>query len=192
MRIFLVRHGESVSDVENRYGGSYDDNLTERGRSQAKKLAVRLSRKGIEVIYTSNLNRAKETAQLLGKALDRPVKPLESVRERNAYGVLTGMKKDEAAKKYPKEAELLKSYKNTVQGGEGYETFKARILFSLENMAKSGHQSIAIVTHGGPISCIFRELFKKELRRIGDCAFFEVHYENGFRLVDMDNAELEK
>ena len=193
MKIILIRHGESTSDTENRYGGSFDDHLTSKGRNQAAKLAEKISRKGIEAIYTSNLLRAMETAQILGKKLDRHVNQLESVRERNSYGHLTGMKKDEAKAKFPKDVELLNKYTNTVAGGELYETFKARILFSLDNLTKTSHSSIAIVTHGGPIACIFRELLKLgEFKNIGDCAFFEIIYDGKYKLMTIENADLEK
>ncbi len=192
MRIILIRHGESLSDIENRYGGSYDDALTSKGEAQARKLSEKVSRKGIEIIYSSNLSRARGTAEIIGKHLDRPVQTLESVRERNFYGVLTGLKKDEAVKKFPKEVEKLSSYKNTVKAGETYDEFKTRILFSVENIAKSSHKIVAIVTHGGPISCVMRELLKVgEFKKIGDCAFFEIIYDGKYRLLDYNNAEFE-
>jgi broad specificity phosphatase PhoE len=192
MRIILVRHGESTSDTEKRYGGSYDDHLTEKGKNQARKLAEKISRKGIEIVYASTLMRAAETAEILGKKLDRPLHPVESFRERNTYGFMTGMKKTDAAKNYPKDVALLSNYKNTVKDAESYEEFKARILFSLDNIAKSGNKSVAIVTHGGPISCIFREIFRKEFAKIGDCAFFEIVYDGRYNFVFMDNAEFKQ
>src|SRR3989344_1640939 len=191
MKITLIRHGESAHDTENRYGGSYNDSLTDKGRHQAKEVSERLSRKGIEVVYSSTLNRAKETAEIIAKKLDRSVQQVESFRERNFYGVLTGMKRDDAAVKFPKEVALVGSYKNTIKGGEDYESFRSRVLFSFENIARSGHKSVAIVTHGGPISCIVREVLKLgEFKRIGDCAFLEISYDGKYKLGIMDNAEI--
>ena len=192
MRIILIRHGESVSDIENRYGGSYDDALTEKGKGQARKLSEKVSRKGIEIVYSSNLARARETAEILGKHLDRPVQTIESMRERNFYGVLTGLKKEEAAKKFPEEVKKLTLYRNTIHSGETYDEFRTRVLFSLENIAKGNHRIVAIVTHGGPISCIVRELLKLgEFKKIGDCAYFDINYDGKYRLIAYDNAEFE-
>ena len=51
MKIFLIRHGETTSDVEDRYGGDYDDHLTEKGEQQSEELAEILKDKNIQVIF---------------------------------------------------------------------------------------------------------------------------------------------
>jgi broad specificity phosphatase PhoE len=193
MRIILIRHGESVSDVENRYGGAFDDKLTAKGEAQARKLSEKVSRKGIEIIYSSNLSRARETAEIIGKHLDRPIQSIESMRERNFYGILTGLRKDEAAKKFPEEVKKLTLYRNTIHSGETYDEFRTRIIFSIDNISRGNHKIVAIVTHGGPISCIVRELLKLgEFKKIGDCAYFDINYDGKYRLVGYENAEFEK
>src|SRR3989338_5952122 len=120
MIIFLIRHGETTGDVENRYGGDYDDHLTKKGGAQAKELAKKMRDKGIERIFASPLIRARETAEILGKALHAPVETTDNIRERNLYGIATGMTKEETKKKHPEIAEQLKDYKNTIKGGEPY------------------------------------------------------------------------
>ncbi len=191
MKIFLVRHGESTGDIERRYGGDYDDHLTDRGRRQTKKLVIRLSRKGIQKIFSSPRLRAKETAEILSKDLDRELEVVNDLRERNFYGILTGMKKSTAKKKYPDEIKKLKSYKNTIEGAEDYGSFKKRVIEAFSNIAASDLRFVAVVTHGGPISCFFREVLKKgEFKNIDDCAFFEIEYDGKFKLIEMSGAEL--
>ncbi len=191
MKIFLVRHGETAGDVENRYGGDYDDHLTKKGESQAKTLAKKLEGRGIEKIFTSPRFRAKETAHILGKELDVSVEVIDSIRERNFYGILTGMKKEEARKKHLEMAEQLKNYRNTIKGAEPYEHFRQRILKAFSELTKSKYKTIAIVTHGGPISCIFRELLKIEIKKMADCAVFELRSEKGkLNLIKTGEAEL--
>ena len=87
MKIYLVRHGETTADVEDRYGGDYDDHLTEKGTKQAKDLAKVLSGKGIELIYHSPKIRAVETAQIVAAELKVPLFVMENFRERNNFGV---------------------------------------------------------------------------------------------------------
>jgi broad specificity phosphatase PhoE len=65
MKIYLIRHGETTGDVEDRYGGDYDDHLTSKGKDQAKKLAEKIKDFGIERIFTSPRIRAKETSEIL-------------------------------------------------------------------------------------------------------------------------------
>jgi len=175
MKIYLIRHGESTSDVENRYGGDYDDYLTENGKAQARKLADELAGKGIEIIFLSPRHRAKETAQILKEKLKCELKFVDDIRERNNYGILTGMKKSEAKEKYPDQVELLKSTYNTVKDGESYEHFKGRIISSFNKIISSKYKTIAIVTHGGPIRCIFREILRLgEIKELKDCHVFEL------------------
>ena len=193
MKIFLVRHGESVSDIEDRYGGSYDDHLTRTGIEQAKELAVKLSEKNIEMIFSSPLFRARETAEIIKEVVGCEIKTVAALGERNRYAHLTGTKKVLAKIRHPDEVAKLKSYEGCVEGGETYGEFRKRIIVAFDEIANFGPDSVTVVTHGGPISCIFRELLKDEFERLGHCAVFEIVKEKGtFRLLDMENAELEE
>jgi len=192
MKIFLCRHGQTIGDIEDRYGGDYDDSLTEQGISQVKGLANKLKGEGIEIIFSSPLKRAKETSEILSCFLGCAFDVVNGIKERNGYGVLTGMIRGEAKEKYPVEVGLLKDYRNTIEGAETYGHFTERIKKSFLNIAKQGFNNIVIVSHGGPIRCLFREFFKwGELKELGDCAFFEIMKgEDGFKLVSVDNATL--
>ncbi len=192
MTIYLIRHGESTSDVEDRYGGVYDDHLTEKGREQARILGKDLTDKGIEVVFTSPYLRAFEAAQELHRILDCRIIKNADIRERNTYGILSGMEKSEAVKKHPELIPLLVNYQNTVPSGEEYKDFAGRIKKAWQEITHSGHKTIGIITHGGPIRCIFREIFKKgEIGRLGDCAVFELSDELGsWEVISVRNAEL--
>lgn len=69
MSICIMRHGETTSDVENRYGGDLDDHLTAKGITQAREAAVKLTHYGMQAIFASSRIRAKETAEILKGAL---------------------------------------------------------------------------------------------------------------------------
>jgi len=142
-------------------------------------LANKLVGKGIEIIYTSPRIRARETAKILQERLNCPVELVEGIRERNHYGILTGMVKSEAKKRYPKFVELLRDYRNTIKGAEGYKPFLKRVSLALDRLAKSDRETIAIVTHGGPIRVIFREILKQGEIDIKDCAFAELENVEG-------------
>src|SRR5437588_221264 len=96
MKIFLVRHGESVDDIEDCYGGIADFPLTDSGRSTAEELANKLANSGIQVLYTSPYKRAHETATYICKTLDCEARIIDDLRERNSYGVLSGVNKAKA------------------------------------------------------------------------------------------------
>ncbi len=192
MRIFLIRHGESTSDVEERYGGHYDDHLTGKGKNQARKVAKKLAGKGIEIIFTSPFHRAKETSDILAKEWNCPVKVVEDLKERNRYAHLTGMKKSAAAKRHGHHVAKLKTYLHNVDGGENYGPFKKRIEKAFAEISNSPRKTIAIVCHGGPIGCIMRELMGRETKYIGKCAVFELEKNEKLKLIRVENAGLEK
>ena len=113
MKIYLIRHGQTTGDVENRYGGDYDDSLTELGVKQSEEVAEKLRNKGIKKIYCSTRKRARETAEILCKKINAQLNFVGDLRERNNYGIVTGMIKEEAKKKHPKEVEKLEKNMET-------------------------------------------------------------------------------
>ncbi|MBI4163728.1 MAG: histidine phosphatase family protein [Candidatus Aenigmarchaeota archaeon] len=195
MKIYLIRHGETTGDVENRYGGDYDDHLSTTGKIQCEALAKKLKNKNIGIIYHSPKIRAKETAEILNKSLKVNIEPVADLRERNNYGILTGLVKTEAKKNYPEEVAKLEKDKlhHAVKNSEDYNSFKKRVISTFQKIISGKHSVIAIISHGGPISCIFREFGFGEFERLGDCAVLELENVNGkLELVKMENAVLKK
>jgi broad specificity phosphatase PhoE len=171
MKIYLIRHGQTTGDLEDRYGGDYDDHLTEEGKKQAEELAVELALRGIEIIFCSSLVRAQETAQIVNNKLSVTVETIPELKERNQYGILTGMIKAEAKEKHPEVAQEVKDYKNTIEGAENYEDFKGRVKGAFERVKGSGKEVVAVITHGGQIRTIFREILNFGEIDVTDCAF---------------------
>ena len=176
MKIFFIRHGETTGDIENRYGGTYDDHLSGKGSEQSKAVAQALKCSGVEIIFASSLIRAQETSKIISEALTCEIKIVPNLRERNQYSFLSGMVKQEAQQKYPKEVELLKSRFNTIDGAESYDDFSKRISEVFATLVRDSlHTSIALVSHGGPLRVLFRDILKwGELKEIGDCSFVEL------------------
>ncbi len=176
----MIRHGQTTSDVEDRYGGDYDDHLTDLGIRESKELADKVKDFGIEIIFASPRIRARETAKILQGKLGVEIETTPDLRERNQYGILSGMKKDEAKGKYPEMVEKLKDRFNTIEGAEDYESFRKRIIRGFNKVAKSDYKVVAVVTHGGPIRRIFGEILKMEKKwEIDDCGWFEIDYLKG-------------
>lgn len=171
MIIYLTRHGQTTGDIENRYGGDYDDHLTDTGKQQSSQLAEQLSDKGIELLFASPRIRAKETATVIAERLGLTAKTLEDFRERNGYGILTGMTKEEASQNHPDQVEILKDVHATVEGAEEYKPFQQRITNALDTISQEQADKIAVVTHGGPIRLIFRDILKLGEIDVDDCAF---------------------
>jgi broad specificity phosphatase PhoE len=194
MKIYLIRHGETTGDIEDRYGGDYDDNLTAKGMKESEELAKKLKDKDIQIVYVSPRIRAIETASIVNKSLNVKLKIIDGLRERNNYGILTGLIKSEAKQRHPEEVKELETGMNhKVKNSENYEPFKKRIVKSFEEIVKnSEYQTIAIITHGGPIRCIIREVLRVgELAEINDCAIITIHSKkDGLSIIDLDGAVL--
>lgn len=185
MIIYLIRHGETTGDIEDRYGGDYDDHLTENGQRQATQLADRLSGSGIESLFTSPRFRARETAAVIAEKLGLSAKEIDDLRECNRYGILTGMTKAEALKKYPDQVESLKDMRASAEGGEAYTAFRQRIINALDAITRESADKVAVVTHGGPIRVVFREVLDRGEIDVSDCGFAVLEAKNGnFRLVE--------
>ncbi len=169
MKVLFIRHGESEDDVENRYGGWADFPLTDKGRAQISDQVVNLQSLGVnfEKIFTSPLVRALQSAKLLSIQMRIPYEILEYVKERNTYGILTGMRKSYAKQKYPDQVELLDDDKY-VDGSERYEDLTARVKKSVSLINQSGYNNVIVITHGNYLKCLFAEVFKKELTRKDD------------------------
>lgn len=173
MKIYLIRHGQTTGDVEDRYGGAYDDELTVEGKTQAQELADELNDSGIQILFCSPLKRAQQTAEILKARLGCEIKTIHDLRERNKNGILTGMRKIKAQTKHPQLVEILKDYRSQIEGAEAQDDFAERIkkVFT-EIVSNSNYSTIGIVTHGMPFWVIFGDLLNDNgIVKIGDCAY---------------------
>ena len=111
IKLILVRHGQSMWNLENRFTGWTDVELSEQGIKEAKEAGKVLKEKGFgfDVAYTSVLKRANDTLGYILEELgeqDIPVKKSWRLNERH-YGALQGLNKDETREKYGEEQVLL-------------------------------------------------------------------------------------
>lgn len=173
MKIYLIRHGQTTGDVEDRYGGAYDDELTDKGKAQAQELANKLSDSDIQIIFCSPLKRAQQTAEILKAKLGCEIKTINDLRERNKNGILTGMTKDEAKTKYPELVEELKDYRSQIEGAESQDDFAERIKKAFtEIISNKNYSTIGIVTHGMPFWVIFGDILNNNgIVKLADCAY---------------------
>lgn len=166
MKIYLVRHGESVDDVEDSYGGIADFPLTEEGQRTAQELCSELTEAGIEVLYSSPYKRAQETAFVISQVIKCEIRTVYNLRERNSYGVLSGVNKAKAkeifGEVYNKITGKVGDYYSDelVIGAEGRADFDERVKNGFEEIIKDAepYEVIGIVTHGNVTRSIYRNL----------------------------------
>lgn len=183
-RLFLIRHGEIRQHKEKIFLGQTDVPLSEKGREQAKNTAEELRRDGVSVsrIYSSDLNRARETAEVIIEDLTLGCGNPEIVREitiipepkfrEMSLGEWDGRYISEIRDQYPEEyqkrGENLLSYKFG-NDSENFYDLQYRALKGLkcvlkaEREAGDGSGDIVIVSHSGVINVILSELLNREL-----------------------------
>ena len=145
----FLRHGESVGNAEERFQGQSDFPLTEAGRGQALALAERwlMEGKKFDLVVTSPLSRAKETAEIVAGKLNVPVEENSIWMERNA-GEVSGLTREEASKLFP-EPEFTTPYDAFGESGEGDWELFLRAGKALHELLKRPAGKYLIVSHGG-------------------------------------------
>lgn len=150
-KYFLLRHGQALSNVENViscWPEKREFPLTEEGRRQIEESAVKLAGKKIDMIFSSDLLRTKQTAEIVAKKLNREIKYDERLREYN-MGEYNGKGIEEYYKVF--DNQLDRFYKKA-EDGESYTDIKERIIsFVSEKESEYTGKNILAVSHQIPI-----------------------------------------
>jgi len=157
-RLLLVRHGETLWNAEGRMQGHLDSGLTPRGRAQARALAARIRELGPVAVYSSDLGRAVQTADVI--ATECGLAPIldANLRERH-LGIFEGLTKAEVSDRYP---EIWQAYKVggpdfVIPKGESARQRHQRTLAALVAHAERHVGScVVVVGHGGTLNTAFR------------------------------------
>lgn len=152
-RLYLIRHGQSDGNAEGRFGGHSPTPLSRLGEKQARMTAKALEQERIDVIYSSDLLRAVQTAEPLADRLGIEINKTKAFRERNV-GVLEGLTFEESKQQYPKDyyALINRNINHVITGGESYRHLLSRGTRALREIF-SAHRgrSVAIYSHTGAI-----------------------------------------
>lgn len=147
--LFLVRHGQTFFNVEDRIGGNSE--LTEKGMEQAQALAEHFATQRIPIIFTSNYKRTLQTAEIISERQDHC--SIISLPEFNEIhgGICEGMTYKQISEKYPLVARArgLNKYNYVYPDGEGYRTMEERVSRGLKKVfyLNNYDENIMIVGH---------------------------------------------
>ena len=157
-RVFLLRHGQTAWNVERRLQGQLDVALDAVGRNQVLQLADALAAEDLVAIYSSDLQRAHDTALALARVTGLPVTRDAALRERG-FGRLEGLTYAEVEELWPDDALRWRQREPDFGpgGGEPLRTFYARSVAAVTRLSMPhAGQTIAVVTHGGVLDCLYR------------------------------------
>jgi probable phosphoglycerate mutase len=164
-RIIAIRHGETAWNVATRVQGHLDVPLNDTGRWQARRMAAALADEGIEIIYTSDLWRAADTAAALAEATGITPMADAGLRERG-FGIFEGLTFAEIGARWPDDARrwMRRDPDFGPEGGERLTAFFARISGTAARLAAAHPgQTVALVAHGGVMDCLYRAALRLEL-----------------------------
>jgi probable phosphoglycerate mutase len=158
VRVLAIRHGETAWNVDGRIQGQLDISLNDSGHWQAARLARALADETLAAIYSSDLARARDTASAfaVGAALDVQAEP--GLRER-AFGVFEGHTFGQVEERWPEGALRWRRREPDFgpDGGETLNDFYARATSTAARLAaRHPGETIALVTHGGVLDCLYR------------------------------------
>jgi 2,3-bisphosphoglycerate-dependent phosphoglycerate mutase len=157
-RVIVVRHGETQWNVEERIQGHGDSPLTAKGLEQAEAIAARLAAEPFDVLVSSDLGRAMQTARAIARRCGLHVVPDSRLRERS-FGAGEGMTYAEIDRAWP---EVFSRVRETdpdfvIPGGESRRQFHERVRDAFAALAREHDgRRVAVVAHGGVLAALYR------------------------------------
>lgn len=165
LRLFLIRHGETPLNREERVQGFMDVELNDLGRRQAEAIAASLREEKVQTVYSSPLRRALETAHLIAESHGLSVVTDNRLKELN-QGVLEGLTYEIMRKDY---GDLLKEWRKKpatlrMPGGESMEELQARCWDFVQKLAQDHpNGTIVVVSHGFAIRTVLCKVIGLDL-----------------------------
>ena len=174
VHVYLFRHGQSYYNRDHKFAGWKDSVLTPRGFRDARKVAQKLKRKKIDIAFSSDLTRSRQTLREVLKFHPHVKVYVDSrLRERN-YGRLSGHSHSSTIKKYGKEQFDIwhRSYDCPPPRGESIRMVEKRVESFIKDMMKTirmGRMNVAISAHGNsmrPFRRHFEKLTVKQMMKL--------------------------
>jgi probable phosphoglycerate mutase len=195
-RVLAIRHGETAWNLDTRIQGHTDIPLNATGVRQAAMLAAALAGEGLDAIYSSDLRRARDTADALARAVGLALTTDAGLRERG-FGEFEGSTFEEIEQRWPEQSARWRRREPNFgpDGGETLETFYARCVGTATRLAASHPgQTIALVAHGGVLDCLYRAATRLALQaprtwQIGNASVNRLLFSpEGFSLVGWNDS----
>lgn len=160
-KLYLIRHGETAWNVEQRCQGHTDIPLNAEGQAQAQKLGNAMRDVPLDAIYASDLRRALQTAEKIAKPRELKVEKRLDLRER-AYGEWEGLTREQIADRYPEQLNIRRE--GGIYGIESFNDLQERVVRALTELAQNHRgDTFAAVSHGGTINAFLHWVTDGEL-----------------------------
>ena len=156
--LFLARHGETGWNAEGRWQGQTDVPLNERGRRQARALAAQVRDQGIAALASSDLRRARSTAEIVAGELGLEAVHLDADLREQGFGDFEGLTRGECEARFPEAwARYLLDPKTTPPKGESHAGLVWRVRAALERIVQDLAEPTLVIMHGGAMRALVAE-----------------------------------
>lgn len=190
--ILLIRHGETTWNASRRLQGHIDIPLSRVGERQAAALGRGLTGEALDAVFSSDLQRARQTAEAIAAPRRIPVQIDPALRER-CYGAFEGMLRAEVAEQYPdayvawQARDIDARFPAGERIAETLREFSQRSVGAIVR-AVSGrnYRKVALVTHGGVLECAYRAAQGQGYEHVRDFEIFNA----GINRFHWDGAAL--
>lgn len=191
MEIILIRHAQSKGNEANVVQGHIDTGLSELGNKQAKLLSAHFNPGDLNAIYSSDLDRAIQTAKPIADKLNLEIKIDPDLREAN-FGIWEKLTYEEVRKKYPQEYNAWHTnYHIRPSWLESFKSHQKRIQKAIKKILSNDNtvNRIAVFTHGGSIKTqlgYFNKLSGEELTQLktANCSFTLLKFNSTMKYED--------
>lgn len=149
--MYLARHGQTESNVQGRYAGFSDESITDAGRAQMNVLASRLAACGVAEIWTSEVPRARDSADVVARVLGAPIRADARLNEMR-LGPWEGLTEAEVARAFPSAHALwcVLPDQLVLEGRETLDEVAVRVSSAVSDAAQQKHP-ILLISHVAPI-----------------------------------------
>jgi 2,3-bisphosphoglycerate-dependent phosphoglycerate mutase len=166
--LLLARHGETDWNRELRIQGSSDIALNELGRDQARALAQELEHVDLDAIYSSDLSRARQTAEVVATTHGLEVRIDPRLRERS-FGSWEGLTREQ-----------IDARGERHHDGESDDEVRERVLEAIQAIADAhAGETVLVVSHGGALNTLWHHAFGERVERWANCALYKLAVRDG-------------
>lgn len=158
MTIYIMRHAATIADTNGRVLGRVDEPILASELEALRSKAKDLEKEGIDLVISSPLLRAKQTAQSIAELLKLEVREDENFIERD-FGILNGLSWEDFCLKYPEEVKSnSKNFQPELKDAETIDEVENRVRESIDDLRQHyHHKKLLVVTHSGVIRIVLRE-----------------------------------
>jgi broad specificity phosphatase PhoE len=176
----MTRHGETDWNVEGRWQGHTDVPLNENGRAQARSIAEVLRAEGLSGLVSSDLSRARETAEIVGAALGLAVAYVDPDLRERTFGVFEGLTRVECERLHPEAWRAWVEEQRPAEGVEPPGVVAARVTAAIgraaERIAPNG-APVLLVTHGGALRSVVHKTTGLSVGPIANGAIWRLEWD---------------